>query len=291
MNSRTCAGQLVALTVISALSGAAGAVGNLMDVTVLDRAEGRPLQVYQHEGQFFVVGRPGNEYQVRVRNRLGADALAVMSVDGVNVVSGETANWNQTGYVLGAGQAFDVKGWRKSTERTAAFFFTQLDSSYAARTGRPDHVGVIGVAVFRKRAEPEVRIEQPRPRREAPRDLPYEPPYPASGDAQGSTVPPATAMNQAEDAIGARGRSEAASAGARMQPPMAERSAPIGTGHGRTETSRVSYTSFMRATAAPEEVITIRYDTYANLVAMGVIRAPRIAQPSPFPGQFVPDPR
>jgi len=37
------------------------------------------------------------------------------------------------------------------------------------------------------------------------------------------------------------------------------------------------------------EVIAIRYDTYSNLVAMGVIRAPRIA--SPFPGQFVPDPR
>jgi hypothetical protein len=39
----------------------------------------------------------------------------------------------------------------------------------------------------------------------------------------------------------------------------------------------------------PEEVIAIHYDTYRNLVAMGVIRALRIA--TPFPGQFVPDPR
>jgi hypothetical protein len=36
-------------------------------------------------------------------------------------------------------------------------------------------------------------------------------------------------------------------------------------------------------------VIAIHYDTYSNRVAMGVIRAPRIA--TPFPGQFVPDPR
>jgi hypothetical protein len=35
--------------------------------------------------------------------------------------------------------------------------------------------------------------------------------------------------------------------------------------------------------------VTIHYDTFNNLVAMGVIRAPRIA--TPFPGQFVPDPR
>jgi hypothetical protein len=37
--------------------------------------------------------------------------------------------------------------------------------------------------------------------------------------------------------------------------------------------------------------VVIHYDTYANLVAQGVIRAPRFAQPRPFPGQFVPDPR
>jgi len=36
-------------------------------------------------------------------------------------------------------------------------------------------------------------------------------------------------------------------------------------------------------------VIAIHYDTYSNRVAMGVIRTPRIA--TPFPGQFVPDPR
>ena len=65
----------------------------------------------------------------------------------------------------------------------------------------------------------------------------------------------------------------------------------LGTGHGRNETSVVRYTNFERASATPDEVITIYYDSYRNLVAQGVIREPRIARPNPFPHQFVPDPR
>lgn len=81
--------------------------------------------------------------------------------------------------------------------------------------------------------------------------------------------------------------------GSRHAPPAppVEKSASLGTGHGRSEASRVAYTDFERATAAPEEVIAIHYDTCRNLVAQGVIRAPRVATPTPFPGQFVPDPR
>lgn len=253
-------------------TGTASAVGNLADVTVYDRAQGRTLPVYQYEGRQYVVGRPGNEYQVRVRNRSGADILAVISVDGVNVVSGETADWSQTGYVLGRYQGFDVKGWRKSTERTAAFFFTEHANSYAARTGRPDHVGVIGVAMFRKKTEPEALIQRDR-RSDARREAP------GAGAGSESSAPRAAA---ADSSAGSR---------AAPAPQAAEKSTSLGTGHGRSETSRVTYTNFERATVLPEEVIAIYYDTYDNLVAMGVIRALQVARPAPFPGQFAPDPR
>jgi len=145
-----------ALAALAALfSAAAGAIGGLADVTVFDRSAGRVLPVYWHEGRAYVVGKPGNEYQLHVRNRLGEDLLAVMSVDGVNVVTGQTAAVHQSGYVLEPGRALALKGWRKDLQRTAAFYFTSLPDSYAARTGRPDHVGTIGVAVFRrKRPEP-----------------------------------------------------------------------------------------------------------------------------------------
>ncbi|MBC7781881.1 MAG: hypothetical protein H7125_17440, partial [Proteobacteria bacterium] len=127
----------------------ARASGRLLDVQVFDRAQNRELPVYRHQGRLYVVGVPGNEYSVVMRNRTGGDLLTVLSVDGVNAVSGETAAADQTGYVFGAQQRGEIRGWRKNLERIAAFYFTALPDSYAARTGRPDNVGVIGVAVFR----------------------------------------------------------------------------------------------------------------------------------------------
>jgi hypothetical protein len=259
------------LTVWGILTGTAGAVGHIADVTVYDRAENRMLPVHRHHGRYYVVGRPGNEYQISVRNRSGGDVLAVVSVDGVNAVSGETADWGQTGYVLAPNQAFDIKGWRKSLQRVAAFFFTEHQNSYAARTGRPANVGVIGVAVYRRKAEPEARILRDRAR-------------------ENSAEPRAGAGPAADDAARA-----AESDVGRPASPSVGKSASLGTGHGRSEASRVTYTQFERATASPEEVIAIHYDTFNNLVAMGAIRGPWIAapspSPSPFPGQFVPDPR
>lgn len=273
MNMQKIAVALLAL----AAAAPAGAVGRLADVTVYDRTEGRTLPVYRHGGRYYVVGKPGNEYQVGLRNRGGGDVLAVMSVDGVNAISGETANWSQTGYVLGAGQEYEIRGWRKSLDRIAAFYFTEHRNSYAARTGRPDNVGVIGVALFRKRAQPEPLLEQP--------------PAPWSGRRDESAWPAEDAAAGALGSADAARAEESAGAARSSRPAPARRGPSLGTGHGRVETSHSSYTSFERATASPAEIVAIHYDTHANLVAMGVIRAPRLAVPSPFPGQFVPDPR
>jgi hypothetical protein len=71
--------------------------------------------------------------------------------------------------------------------------------------------------------------------------------------------------------------------------PSPSRSDKLGTGHGEREHSPIGRTSFERATSQPAEIVQVRYDSQANLVASGVI-APRRALPEPFPG-FVPDPR
>ncbi|HEX6828922.1 MAG TPA: hypothetical protein VF104_08080 [Burkholderiales bacterium] len=145
--------KFLAATVLAA-AGNAHALGNLVDVTILDRHEGGVLPVHVHRGKHYVAGKPGNEYQVLIRNRSGEEVLAVLSVDGVNAITGETASPQQSGYVIGPWGSVEVKGWRKSLERTAAFYFTELPDSYAARSGRPDDVGVIGVAVFRRKMAP-----------------------------------------------------------------------------------------------------------------------------------------
>ena len=106
---------------------------------------------YPHRGRQFVVGRPGNEYAIRIRNCSDRRVLAVVSVDGVNVVTGETAAPDQSGYVIEPYGYVTIEGWRKDLERTAAFYFTDPGDAYATRTGRPDDLGVIGVALFRER--------------------------------------------------------------------------------------------------------------------------------------------
>ena len=290
--------KIIYLSILAGFSSTAGAVGNVADVTVYDRVENRTLPIHQHNGRYYVIGKPGNEYQIRIANRGRQDILSVVSVDGVNAVSGETANWTQTGYVLGNYQAFDIRGWRKSTDRIAAFYFTEHQNSYAARTGRPDNVGVIGVAVFRKKYEPPVRVEPPvppvrpwsRPRSDSP--------FPQSGESAPSTAP--MENEQSADAPAAPAQESAAGAmrdrlsgyGELKRAP--QKSTILGTGHGRSEESQVTYTNFERAGTSPAEVITIHYDTYENLLAQGVIVQPAVyarPAPVPFPGQFVPDPR
>jgi hypothetical protein len=267
---------LIAAVLLWGIAGSALAVGNIVDVSVYDRAENRTLPVYYHEGRYYVVGRPGNEYQVNVRNNQSGEILGVVSVDGINAVSGETATWGQTGYVLGAHMSYGVKGWRKNLQRVAAFYFTEIENSYAARTGRPDNVGVIGVAVFRKKAEPPIGISRDFDRRR---------------EAPSTGAPAGEVQNSATESVtrGAHGDS-IERLPSTVTPQPAQKS--LGTGHGQSETSVVKYANFERASSAPEEVITIYYDSYRNLVAQGVIGdGPRIARPQPFPQHFVPDPR
>jgi len=145
--------KVVAVLFLSACASAPQA-GGLVDVTVLDRTTGTPLPLYRHHGKLFVAGRPGDKYAVVLQNRSQARVLTVLSVDGVNAITGETAAVQQSGYVLAPQAQTEIAGWRKNMSEVAGFVFTVLPDSYAARTGRPDNVGVIGVAVFREQLPP-----------------------------------------------------------------------------------------------------------------------------------------
>jgi len=225
-----------------------------VDVSIFDRTAGYELPTYWHAGERYVAGEPGHEYEVRICNRSPGKVLTVTSVDGVNVISGKTAAPDQSGYVLDAFGAVEIDGWRKSMDEVAAFYFTSLPDSYAARTGRPDNVGVIGVAVFRERV-PYAMLREQEPV--------------ATADAP---APAAESRDSSAKADGMPGK--------------------LGTGHGERHDSGATYTQFERATDEPEAVIRIFYDSRRNLLAQGVIPSGRYARnvPDPFPGGFVPDP-
>jgi hypothetical protein len=248
-------------------------------IDVYDRTQGETLAIHPLDSQRYVVGTPGHEYAIRIRNETSRRILAVTSVDGVNVVTGETAAPEQSGYVIEAGGSVEIAGWRRSLERTSAFYFTDLGDSYAARTGRPRNVGVIGVAVFHELVRPMISSflrdkvlaheNEGDPRVRAER-----------ADAAAPAAP-------AQDAAGETGRLAASE-------PRQMLSNKLGTGFGRDEASLVQRVRFERATSAPAESISIQYDRRDNLIAMGVLPRPRYAQktPDPFPAmRFVPAPR
>ena len=257
---------------------------HLATVEVIDRHDGQLLPVYVAGSERWIVGTPGHEYAIRIRNRTGQRILAVPSVDGVNAITGETASPEQSGYVLEPYGFVEIAGWRKSLANTAAFYFTNVEDSYAGRTGRPRDVGVIGVAVFRERAPVAYAPPMSEPSRIAAQraersDRPAAPAPSTEPSAAGSVAKEADAFR---DPLAGGRQKQAADA-------------RLGTGHGRSETSYAQRVAFERATTSPESVVSIRYDRREALVARGIIPGPRYAEraPSAFPAwpSFTPDPR
>jgi hypothetical protein len=255
-----------------------------MDVLDLDRGELLPQ--YPHRGRGYVEGRPGHRYAVVLQNLTGGRVLAVVSVDGVNAITGETAGASQGGYVLGPWQRLEVRGWRKNLSEIAEFHFTSLGDSYAARTGRPGNVGVIGVAAFRERVPPPVY---------------YAPPPPYSGGPY-----PGDGYRGAAEAQAEAGRAASAPAAADAAAPTAQAESSLhrddglasrqrlGTGHGERRWDAASVTTFERASTRPAQVATLWYDAAEALAARGILPRwhpyGRDGTPEPFPVGFAPDP-
>lgn len=240
--------------------------GQLVDIRVVDAASGQPMPIYPHRGRLHLPGEPGRAYTLELVNRTHERLLVVLSIDGVNVVTGETASPVQSGYVLNPRQRSEIRGWRKSLAESAEFYFTALPDSYAARTGRPFDVGVIGAAVFR----------------EVPRHFaPPSPPIARERDGWSMDAP----LAEAPDAGAAAPESKSLRSTAPRQ--------DLGTGHGRRVWDPVTETRFERRSERPDELIALFYDSHARLIADGVIprRHRHLAErPNPFPAGFVPDP-
>lgn len=276
LRRRTVLAAVAAAMGLAAVGSSEAAAPALVDLQIIDRETGQAAQVWQRAGRLYVAGRPGARYSLRVTNNTPGRVLAVMSVDGVNILTGETAGYGQRGYVFGPYETYDVNGWRKSDSQVAAFTFAPLSRSYAARTGRPNDVGVIGVAVFEERVY-------------APPPLAIAPVAPEYGRAAGDYA------DESVEGLVAQGA---------PAPPPSDRAAPsaqaarrserLGTGHGAREWSQVTTVSFERATSYPRFIRQIEYDSYDNLVARGVIPRQR-PRPTPYPRPFpqdgyVPDP-
>jgi hypothetical protein len=247
--------RFMTTAIVAAAISSASCAATVTDIQIVDRTTGERLPTYKYGGQLWVAGKPGDRYAIYVSNKTGERMLTVVSVDGINVISGDTAAANQRGYVLSPRASVEIAGWRKSDRDVAAFYFTAVDDSYAGKTKRPDNVGVIGVAAFREYQEP--------------------------------VLVPAPVQEMASNAAAAPMRSRDAAA----EPASPRAESKLGTGHGERVYSPTQQVDFKRASSTPDEIVTVRYDSYANLVARGIIPSPRHhTSPNAFPGSYVPDP-
>ncbi|MGC4001408.1 MAG: hypothetical protein QM767_29695 [Anaeromyxobacter sp.] len=226
-------------------------------------AAGRALPTFQHQGRTYVLGQKGQRYLLRFHNGSAQRVEVVASVDGRDVVDGRPASVEKRGYLVDAWGTLTVDGFRLSQAEVAAFRFSSVSRSYAARMGDARDVGVIGVAVFPERPRPVVVVPRPHHRWEEEDDLGLRsaPAPQAEADASGpvaqAPAAPPPAASKAERSAGRPG---------------------LGTEFGEAHTSAVEEVPFDRASDAPAAVLTLRYDDRRGLAAVGIDVDRRLAR-------------
>jgi hypothetical protein len=231
-------------------------------------ASAQRLPTFEQGGRQYVLGTMGDRYQVRVVNPTGARIEAVVSVDGLDAVDGRPASLGKRGYIVPAYGEVVIDGFRTSLDMVAAFRFSSVHDSYAAKTAHARNVGVIGVAFFRerpppvRRLPPPVYVDQPQPpRRAAPEasPAPAEDAEPRGGSSAGAGATDGPAPSPAQA--------------------TASRAAPsvrpgLGTQFGESRESHVIETTFVRADSSPTILAEIRYDDRDGLLSRGIDLSP-----------------
>jgi hypothetical protein len=247
------AGATLAGPVLAHPRGLAETPAALVAVSV--ELDGQPAPLFpapDGSGRYYVEARRGSRYAVALANRTGERVGVVLTVDGLNAISGERDAGRGRMYVLDPWQRTSVQGWRTSLREVRRFTFVDERASYAARSGKANEkMGWIEVAVYRERHPYVLSVPRPAP----PRLEPYEPESEATGKNEAPA--PASARDSAEAA------SPSVLGGARA------RSYP-GTGWGPRTHDPVVLVSF-DPEREPSERVTLRYEYRPALVALGVL--------------------
>lgn len=114
---------------------------------------GNPIHEYEHNGNTFVEGRKGSEFEVEFKNNSGNRLMVVPSVDGVSTLDGKPATLESSGYVVNAYQSLIIPGWRVDENNVANFLFMDKEHSYVrTQTNSSATAGVVGVLVYGEEA-------------------------------------------------------------------------------------------------------------------------------------------
>ena len=259
--------------------------GSLVSVSV--DVEGRSVPLYpapDGSGRFYLEASEGARYAVTIGNRTHERLGVVLTVDGLNAISGDRAPWGGSRpggrmYVLDAWGSASIKGWRTSLADVRRFTFVDERASYAARSGKANaRMGWIEVAVYRERPRPYVYRPDPVYRTD---------PYEGSGGREDERSADASeAPAETDRATEADGEKTARADGRDRPSPRAEgpvmKAPPAtvppaggypGTGWGARETDPAMLVDF-EPEASPAERVTLRYEYASALRALGILPAP-----------------
>jgi hypothetical protein len=231
-------------------------------VAVSVEIDGQPTSLYpapDGSGRFYVEARKGSRYAVVLANRTAERIGVVLTVDGLNAISGGRDTGRGRMYVLDPWQRTTVQGWRTSLQEVRRFTFVDEQASYAARSGKANEkMGWIEVAAYRQRRW---FVRSP-----TPMATPRPEPYGTEGEAADKSEAPA--QRPQRDSAEAAAPSVLGGAQARSYP---------GTGWGPRAEDPVVLVSF-DPESEPGQRVTLRYEYRPALVALGVL--PRWLPPS-----------
>jgi hypothetical protein len=254
-------------------------------------------------------------YTIRVSNPTPRRVEAVVTVDGLDVVDGESGDLRKRGYIVPPYGEVRIEGFRTSLSNVATFRFSSVDGSYAGQQGKARNVGVIAVAIFEEQApkpEPQLVIPQEEWRHDLRHRRPAEPtasadragesakvssrPAPTGGGAPAGA--PAPAVSPSRPAPLPRDRRIEAEADFDDRPgswtSQRTHRPGLGTEFGEQRHSAASFTRFVRAADRPIAIAELRYNDVAGLMALGIPVHPlpdhgelMVRETAdPFPGDF-----
>lgn len=243
---------------------------------------GKPIAEYQHEGNTFVEGRKGSDFQVEFKNKTAKQVLVVPSVDGKSIFDKSPATADSRGYVIAPWQTVRIPGWTLDNNSVANFVFDDKEKSYAVQTAEPDEKvqsGVIGVLVFSEKAKPApVVINHHHYEKSMPRGpiLPGTPIWPNVGPTwvgSAADVPYNANDLTAKSVMRSMNNTATLSASASAQSDSHENTAAadpfeMGTGFGSKADFKTTMVTFERD--KQEAALIIYYDSRRNLQARGI---------------------
>lgn len=118
------------------------------DINII--VNGNRCKQYAHEGKTYIEAKKDSEYAIEIKNNSWEKILTVISVDGLNIIDGETAEPNGSGYVIDKYTSQKFFGFQYSSEKVAKFTFGDLGTGYASskKDGSEKNSGIIGVRIW-----------------------------------------------------------------------------------------------------------------------------------------------